>query len=245
MITNQLRASKMSLAHRKSILYQVACCSLLVATLWGGWREGHASHRWGDSQELQRAAEQLGKPLAVRFGNWRLQSEQPFSADVVRLLQCPAHICRTYVNEQTGDNVNVAVIVGPAGPVSVHTPEICYSSEDFQVTSRRAVTQLRDRSGRQHSLWDLKLQANGLHASSLRVLYGWGTGGAWSATDSPRFQHAGKPYLYKIQLAAAASEATDEYDPCQDFLEAFLSELSSRLVPQEASSQPLAHTPSS
>jgi len=224
----------------KSLLYRVACWALLVGTLSGGWLHGRSSNRWGIDNALQRAADQLLQPLPTRLGNWRLLAEQPFTAEVVQMLQCPAHICRTYTNDQTGGSINVAVIIGPPGPISVHTPEICYSSEDFQVTKGRVATNLRDRGGQEHSFWELRLQANDVSATPLRVMYGWGTGGVWSASDRPRFAYGGVPYLYKIQVAAAESDENDEYDPCQDFLGMFLTELQSCLISQATSPAGLA-----
>ena len=154
-------------------------------------------NRWGNSEALQQAADRLRKPLATQLGNWRLQGEQPFGTDVLRLLQCPAHFCCTYINVQTGDNITVAVLVGPPGPISAHSPEVCYPSQDFQMTSTRKAFKVRDRSGQEHSLWQLTLQETGVNALPLRVIYGWGTGDDWTATDSPRFAHAQAPTFIK------------------------------------------------
>src|SRR5690349_16564380 len=108
----------------KSLIYYLACGLMLVGTLGGGWFQGRISNRWGEGQSLRQAADQLRKPLPARIGNWRLVAEQQVGEDVVQMLQCPAHIWRTYTNEQTGDTINVAVTIGPPGPISVHTPEV-------------------------------------------------------------------------------------------------------------------------
>jgi hypothetical protein len=221
----------------KRIGYPLAVCALLIGTLWGGIQSGHTANRWGDNEGLLRAAEQLRKPPAGRLGNWRLQREEPFSEDVVQMLQCPAHFCRTYLNDQTGETINVAVVVGPPGPISVHSPEVCYSSQDFKVTGGRTGTKILDRNEKEHSLWELKLQSSGANPMPLRVVFGWGTGGAWAASQNPRFDYAGLPYLYKIQLATAATDSSDENNTYQDFLKAFLADLESCLIPFESSSR--------
>src|SRR4051812_10109180 len=101
----------------KSAIYHSACFALLVGTVSGGWYHGRVSNRWGVHDGLEQAAEQLRQPLAIQLGNWRSLTERPLAAEVVQMLQCPAHICRTYTNDQTGASITVAVILGPPGPI--------------------------------------------------------------------------------------------------------------------------------
>lgn len=211
----------------------VLCSSLVLAgTVAAGWVQGQLTNRWGPRPDAQLAAEQLQIPLPDRVGNWRLELERQFQPEVVRVLQCPAHISRVYVHDQTGDVATIAVIVGPPGPVAVHTPEICYSSRDYTITGERKATPLADADGREHALWDLSLKANDLSAASLRVLYGWSTGTSWEAAQHPRFGYGGLPHLYKLQLAVTAHpDAASEFDPARDFLTNFVAQLQPRLVP--------------
>ena len=67
----------------------------------------------------------------------------------------------------------------------------------------------------------------------LRVYYGWSEGGPWLAPDSSRLAFAGRPYLYKIQVASqhAPGDAPEADDPCLQFLKAFLPVLKDHLVP--------------
>src|SRR5689334_615343 len=129
----------------KSGLYRSACLALLVVTASGGWYHGRISNRWGVQDALGEAAEQLRQPLPTQLGNWRLLMDRPLTAEVLQMLHCPAHVCRTYTNDQTGGSITVAVMIGPPGPISVHTPEVCYSSQDFQVMSGRTAVRIRDR----------------------------------------------------------------------------------------------------
>jgi Protein of unknown function (DUF3485) len=214
----------------KTTFSPVAGAILLAGTLWGGWLHTKMDARRGSDEALNAAAKRLLYPLSQRLGNWRLVGQAEFSADVVRMLQCPAHINCTYVDEQTGDRVSVAVIIGPPGPIAVHTPEICYSSQDYALTTERTAVPIRDRNQREHTLWQVELRPNDVTGQPLRVLYGWGTGDAWSATDDPRFAHASAPYLYKIQLSGPAAHGASNSDPCQNFLQWFLPELQTHLV---------------
>ena len=204
---------------------------LLAGTLWGGWLHGRMVKRGDGGELLADAGKRLARPVSEQHGNWRLLKEAPFSPDVVKMLQCPAHINRTYMHQQTGEVVTVSVIVGPPGPIAAHTPEVCYSSQDFTLLNDRTLVPIIDRQQREHSFWQVAMEPRNVVRTTQRVLYAWGTGGHWSATGQPRLAHAGEPYLYKIQLAGPISEPDDEFNPCEDFLGWFLPEIESHLVP--------------
>jgi hypothetical protein len=133
---------------------------------------------------------------------------------------CAGYVNRTYVNQKTGGEVSLAIIVGPAGPTAVHTPEICYSSQAYsQETPRKAIT-FADPAGEQHSLWRLTFRSNDPAAEQLCVHYAWTADGRWQASESPRFEFAGKTMLYKIQMASPVPPGKiEDTNPSKQFLE--------------------------
>src|SRR5262245_47209036 len=119
-MTEDFSQSAMHSAARPSWKFLLSVGVVLFGTLWGGWLQGRMVNQRGNTNELLTiAAKQLREPLRDQQGNWRLVNESAFSEDVVRMLQCPAHVNRTYMHQQTGDVVTVTVIVGPPGPISV------------------------------------------------------------------------------------------------------------------------------
>lgn len=217
----------------KSLGFYLASALLFTGTLWGGLQFGHSASQFGNDQALKGAAKQLDGGLAERLGPWRLVSQQPMEKEVLEMLQCPAHINRVYVNEITGDMVSIFVIVGPPGPIAVHTPEVCYSSRDFTISEKRRTVTIVDRAEREHKLWQVELRSNDGSRPSQQVLYGWGTGKNWSAISEPRYTFAGQPYLYKIQLAGPPKNTANGVDACGDFLKLFLADLNSHLLPSD------------
>lgn len=207
-------------------------CSLLLlaGTVAGGWYHGQASRRWGEQPDERVAADRLVTPLPESFGNWKYQYKHEFSKEVKNVLQCRAYINHVYENQQTGDVVTVAVIVGPHGPVAVHTPEICYSSRDYSIAAAREKKSLQTRDGREHSLWNLEMEPREADQLPLTVLYGWSTGTTWEAAEHPRFSYGGASHLYKVQAAVLSHSKIVDYDPGADFLAHFLSELETKLV---------------
>ena len=105
---------------------------LAGATLLGGVIQGRMSRRWGRSQEFQVLADRL-QELPTEIGPWHMRASPPLAPAAEAVLECAGYVSRQYENRKTGEIVTVAVLLGPAGPISVHTPDVCYSSQEFTV----------------------------------------------------------------------------------------------------------------
>ena len=184
---------------------------------------GRVSQRWGPVPDLLAAARHL-ESLPTQIGDWQLLGEEEIPELVVRTLSCAGYVNRHYVNRKSGETVDLAIIVGPGGPISVHTPEICYSSRAYSIEEPRRRMQLSDGDGHKHSFWNTDFRSTNATAEQLRVYYGWCADGTWIASDSPRFQFAGRRLLFKLQMSSRVPPAKTEnvQDPCQEFLSAFL-----------------------
>jgi hypothetical protein len=206
---------------------------LLAATAGGGYFQGQLTERFGTRECARQAAAQLNIPLPEQCGSWRMTDKLTMTPDVCRILQDPAYVQRIYTHSQTGDVVTVTVIVGRPGPVSVHTPEVCYSSTDYSIAGPRRKTSIELKNGQAHDFWDLEMKPNERFTGSpLRVLYAWSTGSKWEAAEYPRFGYGGLPHLYKLQLEVTTLPGSHSkgFDPAANFLKAFLSDLQPRLV---------------
>ena len=211
----------------------VSTILVVALTLASGAVQGRLAHRWGTPIDMAAIAEQL-KSTPEEFGPWRMLSSDVMNKTVLETLQCQGYFVREYVNRETGRSVNVALIVGPAGPISVHTPEVCYSSQDFEIQEERQQAAIGDGQDANDAFWAVTFRSNDAlrGAEILRVYYGWSAGGPWSATKEPRLAFAGQPYLYKLQLAARLPAQADlaKEDVCRDFLKEFVPVLRRHLV---------------
>jgi uncharacterized protein DUF3485 len=216
---------------QRSILLS-ATAVLLFGTIGIGVLHGRLSNRWGPQRDSNLAARRLADPLPTTVGQWKLRREAEVEEAVLSMLQCPAYVSRIYDHQQTGDVIAVAVLVGPPGPISVHTPEICYSSRDYALAGQRTKAEIVAADGRSHSFWKVALDSKQPDATPLEVLYGWSTGTQWQATERPRYAFGGLSHLYKLQLAASVSDQRNaaDFDPVQDFLMGFLDQLQPLLV---------------
>lgn len=211
--------------------------SILAATVFCGLLHGRWTYRWNAPGQVG-ASDQSLLAIPQIIGDWRMTDDHEVSQQVLKTLQCSAHVFRTYVNDKTQQQVQMAIVAGPAGPISVHTPEICYSSRDFQQsTSRRAVNLTEESAPPQSgstvegqpsgedSFWAVVFRTADVHAAPMSVYYGWSAGGEWQATDEPRHSFAGIPTLYKIQIAGlmpGSAVLGTASDPCYQFLQDFV-----------------------
>jgi hypothetical protein len=197
----------------------------LTATLLSGAVYGRFTQRWGPPVDMHAAAERVAK-MPHQIGQWQLQQERPMSDAVLETLQCAGYVNRSYVHQSTGQEVQVALYVGPPGPISVHTPEICYSSRAFEIIEQQKTWPFKPQAGPAHWFWWSTFQSRDAGSQKMRVYYAWSRGDEWTASRYPRFEFGGSRFLYKIQLSTFVGTSKDEgsSDSCQRFLEAFLQE---------------------
>lgn len=198
--------------------------TLIVAlTLASGMVDRRLSLGLSTEADLAPAGKHLEK-LPNEFGNWQLQASRPMDPLILKTLQCSGSVLRKYMNQATGESVDLSLIVGPSGPTSVHTPEVCYSSRDYEQLAAPQKFQVRAESKPAESFWRLIFRSTGPRLDELTVAYAWNDGTGWQASSQPRFQFSGRRLLYKLQLASysASGEAASRRDPIREFLLDFL-----------------------
>ncbi|WP_197525291.1 exosortase-associated EpsI family protein [Pseudobythopirellula maris] len=196
----------------------VACAVIVLA----GVVHGKLTQRWGPGGQLEKAAATLAS-FPESFGDWRLEDSSPMEPAVVEMLQCADYVNNAYMNSRTGEVVRVALIVGPSGPTAVHTPEICYSSRAYEIIEEAQRNEFAV-DGVKHAFWGVRFKSSSPGGAGLKVYYAWTADQAWRASEAPRYEYAGAPYLWKIQIAGAMGAADDSpsNDPCRRFIEDLL-----------------------
>ncbi len=206
---------------RSSIAGSIAVVSAVALTLLSGAVYGHVSQRWGSPEEAEAAGALLAA-FPSDIGEWRLETEEVLDDRSQGLLRCQGQLHRNYVNRRTGARVDMYLVLGPAGPISVHQPEICFKSQAYSQRSGRELTPVADGD----TFWSLTFDpsSTNVHGAVTRVFYGWSDGAEWTASKDARFEFAGQPYLYKLQVSAQLPLSSDisTYDPCLEFLKAAL-----------------------
>ena len=196
----------------------------IVHGLWSG--------RWGPSPDLQAAAARCNDvPMIV--GDWQGHPTE-LDSRMLEMAEVLGYASRQYVNRRTKESLSILLICGRPGPISVHTPDICYAGAGYSmVRGQEHYRTESDGGAAPATFWTARFTKEGAAPDPLRIFWGWSDRGPWSAPANPRlaFARSGALYkLYVIRRLVKKDEPLDR-DPCIDFLHDFLPELKKCLVP--------------
>lgn len=179
-----------------------------------------------DRDKLLKAAGDRINRLPTRIGHWRMAKSEPLDDDAIRMLRCTTHENRVYVDDQTGEVVSVILMAGIPGPLIAHTPEICYSSLDFEIIESAHPETIRGAGDRGDVLNEVTFRSRDVAVEKQRVFYGWRkVQGPWLAPSNPRLSLGGEPMLYKLQLAAKVPMELPQDQSASDTARRFLVDL--------------------
>jgi hypothetical protein len=200
----------------------------VVLTIVSGVVQGVASNRWGTSAFQRQAGARLAS-FPEKFGDWEMKRAEKLGPDELAQLEPYGYFQRVYGSRGNGASFNVTLLLGPAGPLSVHTPEVCYAGRDHEQLGERRKIELPRADG--GAVWKTTFRLKGVDGQRQDIYYAWSAGERWSAAENPRLSFAGRPYLYKMQLACTASAADAPDDPAGDPAVQFLREFIPALQP--------------
>jgi len=186
----------------------------LVAT---GLVQGFWSDRWSIAEELQHAEEACGQ-IPTSAGDWN--ADGPIT--VKRQNDGTFYLVQSYTNRRNSETVSIALIGGRPGPVSIHTPDVCYSASGFDVTNRTTQS-IETNAGKANFYTTEALKQNATRNTKLRIYWSWLTSESWQVSDNPRITFAGEPVLFKFYVIRELTSTTSlETDPCVDFIKHML-----------------------
>jgi len=210
--------------------------TVIVLTLASGSLYGHLTQRWGPAADLVAAADHV-RSFPKTVGAWQLIEESTMPVKTQQTLECAGYVNRTYLHQETGQSIGLALIVGPAGPTAVHTPEICYSSRSYTIEAA-AQKIFIDEQG--PSFWGIRFKSRHAGAPPLQVYYAWNDGAQWEASENPRLQFGGRRLLYKIQVSGDAGSGFGKElsDPAREFINALTKSSWTPIIPKTSSNEP-------
>ncbi len=180
---------------------------------------GYWTDRWGVGEKVRHAADAMdGVPMEV--GDWVGETLTPRGRDDQGL---PGQLYRRYTNRKTGDIITVALVCGRPGPVSIHTPDVCYGASGYKVGKRveHEPKGFKDPVPRFYTA-DMT-RTTPTEEYRQRLFWAWRSDGKWQVAEDPRSTFARQPYLYKFYIARDLSAAVPlDTDPCGEFLRQIL-----------------------
>ena len=199
----------------------LASAAVLLAA--DGYVHGLWTGRWQTSHELEDAAARLPS-VPMTIGDWEGEA-RTLPPRHVEIAGFSAYLARTYRHRRDGSVVHVMLACGLPGPLSVHTPEICYVGAGFvQDGAATRESFARGTSG-QAEFWKAtygKRQVT--EPERLRVLWSWHARATWQAPDNPRWSFAGLPVLHKLYVTCPVNGSIEENNSaaCAKFMDVFL-----------------------
>jgi hypothetical protein len=155
----------------------------VAVVLATGVLHGVHTDRWKDGTDLDQAAERM-KAVPLEFGDW--QGQELTMEDDLRRAGIRGHLFRTYRHARTGKTVNLLLLMGRSGPISVHTPDVCYASAGYAgVGSPQKASVQAGPKPLPH--WFLRVRKQNTEIpSELDVRWSWFNGERWDASDALR-----------------------------------------------------------
>src|SRR5262249_26693898 len=117
---------------------------------------------------------------------------------------------------------------GRPGPVSIHTPDVCYGASGYTVGANSQFTTPADVAAPPAQFKTaLMSQTKVAGQTQLRIFWSWSANGTWQVPDDARSAFARHPVLYKLYLVRELMNANEpvEEDPCVELMRQLLPEL--------------------
>lgn len=215
----------------RSTVGPVLLCLVFVIAV--GVVHGVQTDRWRASPRLERALARLPH-VPMNVGDWRGEDIPHEARDLVQA-GIKGGIFRNFQNPRTRESVSILLVCGRGGPISVHTPDVCYAGAGYrQLTDAR----LKEVAGdnRQDTFRVARFGKAGVVPTQLEIYWAWSRDGqSWEAPDNPRAALARSPALYKLYVVRqfAVGSREENVDSCQEFLRRALPEFSAALAPTE------------
>ena len=146
-------------------------------------------------------------------------------------------LLRRYVNPD-GAALTLLIVCGRPGPISVHTPDICYAGAGYLLKEEASRFTVPTAPPAQFWVGDFR-NVSPVPKPPLRILWSWNGGSGWLAPDAPRLTFAPRPYLYKAYVVRDMNQTNAppiESDPSVEFLRAILPVLETTLTPKATGS---------
>ncbi len=209
------------------ILTFAAGLTIVIAT---GVVYGAMTQRWQESAVLESAVAKL-QNLPEEVGPWKARPAE-LDRESLDMAGAKGWWVRRFTDEHTGTSLLVILLCGRAGPLSVHKPEICYAGAGYTLTSTPVrYTVRRETDAPPAEFWTGVFKKPEVGGEQMRIFWSWCDGGAWRASDDPRWTFAHLPALYKLYVIRETNGRPQRLDddPAAEFLRRLTPEMSRTL----------------
>ena len=171
----------------------------LVAVFIGKFADSSVNGFASTDQAAQDAAVAKLADVPETIGNW-VSSSTTLSEREIEVAGIEGYVRREYRNPKNGYTVNLTLLCGHSGPMSVHPPTACFEGVGYTLISGPTPTNAKHDGVISQFNKSSFRQGNAAVPEMVRVFWGWGSDGTWSAPANPRFSFRGQSFLYKMYV---------------------------------------------
>src|SRR4029079_19063280 len=131
-------------------------------------------------------------------------------------------VFRRYTNSKTGESISMMIVCGRGGPITVHTPDICYASAGFRQLAPEQRKEVNTGASQSDSFYVARFgNPSAVAPTQMEIYWTWSRDGrSWRAPDNPRFSFARVPALFKIYVVRefAPKSRAEALESCEEFI---------------------------
>jgi hypothetical protein len=156
-----------------------------------------------------------------QFGDWRGEDDS-YDPEMLTRAGIKAGLFRHYSNIRTGENVSFLLVCGRGGPITVHTPDICYAGAGYKQIEDEQRKEMNIEGGETDAFKRTRFtKADTVVPTNLEIYWTWSRDGMqWQAPSNPRLSLARSAALYKLYVVReyAPKSRAETADTCESFL---------------------------
>lgn len=202
----------------RSVLGPILVSIVLVASI--GVVHGVYTDRWGPSGQLELAVSGLER-VPSELAGWTGQDQEHDPEELIRA-GISRGIFRKYSNSRTKETVSFLIVCGRGGPISVHTPDICYTGAGYRQLETEVTREVVSGDDSTHSYKVARFVKPGaVVPTQLEIFWSWSRDGVnWQAPDNPRLALARSRALYKMYIIREfmPKSRLESVPTCENFL---------------------------
>jgi hypothetical protein len=204
----------------------LATATISLVLIVSGLVHGRWTDRWVTSTAPFEAAARLDKVAALSINGWDGKAVNTRADE-----QIAGTLQRHYTNNATSQDLSIALVCGRPGPVSIHSPDICYTASGYTVGTPSKIT-VETVPGTRATFWTATAsRVTATQESRLRLFWAWNAGDGWTASDDPRVAFARRPVLHKLYVVRDLDNLNEDVtkDPSLTFMKELLPALDEAL----------------
>jgi hypothetical protein len=171
----------------------------LICTVGTAIVTGAMSSRWGTAVDFEPLIQRL-ESVPKSLGPWEfVVAGDPIPKQYLAEFKERGQYHGVFTNRENGRVARVLLLLGAAGPLVTHPPELCYTNSGNPLAEPPRDIPIGDLG----SLKALKFTPSDPSDKNFTVLYGYTDGERWilpAGRLKDSLLLAGKPYLFKLQI---------------------------------------------